>query len=195
MNFYKKLEDPDIYNFIQKILYLGREPIKKYLLEVIKPQKGEAILDVGCGTGRYAVFSEGYTGIDIDENRIEYGKKRHRGRFLVMDGTHLEFPDESFNYIFSIGVFHHINDVQINKVIGEMKRVCRKGGKVLVIDPVFPSRINFIGYAILKLDQGKHARTFDELNQLLLKHNFKLLTPHIKGGFPSRVPVFCYQKT
>lgn len=194
---YKKLEDPKFYNLkgkIGKIHTLGRNPIKEYLLEQIKPKKREQVLDVGCGTGGHAIFSEKYIGIDTNEKYIEYAKKNHRGTFLVMDAANLEFPEDNFDYVFSVSLFHHISEAQVEKAINEMKRVCKRGGKILVMDAVFPSKLNLFGYLLFKLDRGKHTRTFDELKSLLLKHNFKLLTKNIGGSLLYRNSAFSYQK-
>lgn len=194
MNFYQALEKPNFYNLIEKILSLGREPIKNYLLQEIKPKNGEKILDVGCGTGRYAVFSGNYVGIDINPGYIKYAQNKHEGTFQVMDATDLKFLADSFDYIFTVGVFHHISDTQVEGVIREMKKVCKQGGKIFVIDPVFPSKLNFLGYLLFKLDRGKYTRTFNRLHGLLTKHEFRLLEKKIKGVFPYRVPPFFYQK-
>lgn len=195
--FYKKLADPKLYNLkakIGKIHSLGKNSPNEYLLEQIKLKEGDRILDVGCGTGVHAIFSEKYTGIDVNKEYIEYTKKNHQGAFLVMDVANLEFPEDNFDYVFSISLFHHINDAQVEKAISEMKRVCKKGGRILVLDAVFPSRFNFLGYLLFKLDRGKHTRTFDKLEELLLRHNFKLLTKDIDCSFLYRISAFSYQK-
>lgn len=198
MNYlYKKLADPKFYNLkakIGKIFTLGQNLPKKYLLKQIKPKKGDQILDIGCGIGSHAIFPEKYIGVDLNEKYIEHAKKNHQGTFLVMDAAKLEFPHDNFDYVFSVSLFHHISDIQVEKAINEMKRVCKKGGKILVMDAVFPNKLNLFGYLLFKLDRGKHTRTFDELKRLLSKHNFKLLTKNIEGSFLYRVSTFSYQK-
>jgi len=195
MNFYKFLENPKIYNFIEKTLSLGNKSCLNCLGGLIKPKEDNLLLDVGCGTGKYAkLFSKNYYGVDINEDYINYAKGNYNGNFDTMDATDLRFSDNTFDFIFNVSLFHHLSDESIKTAINEMKRVCKNNGKILIIDAVFPSKKNFLGYLLFKLDRGKHTRKLKDLNNLLSRYNLKLIQDNIKGSFPYRFAVFMYQK-
>lgn len=103
------MEKPKIYNFCVKIASFNNRGLKNYLLKLIKVKSNDRILDVGCGTGKYAIFPCEYTGIDLNEAYIGYAKKNHQGIFLKMDGADLKFSDKTFDYVFNISTLHHIS--------------------------------------------------------------------------------------
>jgi ubiquinone/menaquinone biosynthesis C-methylase UbiE len=195
MNLYEFLEKPKIYNFLEKILSLGNKSCEKCLSELIKSNNSDLLLDVGCGTARYAeLFSGKYHGLDINKDYIDFAKQNHKGTFLVMDAADIKFPDQTFDFVFNVGILHHIPDEKVKTIIDEMKRVCKNNGKVLIIEAVYPSKLNFIGYLLFKFDRGKHTRTIKHLEGLFQNKGFILLKKNIKGSFPYKLCVFIYQK-
>ena len=50
----------------------------------------------------------------------------------VIDGTHMDFPDQSLRAIFMLNVFHHIPDA--SAFLAEAVRCLKPGGRVLIID-------------------------------------------------------------
>ena len=50
----------------------------------------------------------------------------------VMDGRNLNFPDDVFDTV--VGVFVLSSSDSPEKIISEMYRVCKKNGKILIID-------------------------------------------------------------
>ncbi|MFH1997675.1 MAG: class I SAM-dependent methyltransferase [Patescibacteria group bacterium] len=195
MNLYKFLEKPKIYNFFEKILSLGNKSCKKCLLELIKSKDTDLLLDVGCGTGKYAESLPGeYYGIDVNKDYIDYAKKNYKGNFSVMDATDLRFSDNKFNSVFIISILHHMSDEDVVAALSEMERVCKKNGRIVIVEAVYPSKLNFIGYVLFKLDRGKYTRTMGCLRNLLEKKSFNLLYDNIRGSFPYKFGVFIYQK-
>lgn len=192
--FYKILENPKIFDLSTKVFSFNNKRIEKYLPELIKVKPDDLILDVGCGTGRYAVFPCKYFGVDPSDDYINYAKENHRGIFLKMDGTDLKFPDNMFDFVINVSVLHHVSDGLVQKMITEMKRVCKKDGQIFTIEAVYGNKINFLWYLAFKLDRGKNQRTFGQLENLLSKHNFKVITDNLGKTFISRWAVFSYKK-
>lgn len=194
MSFYNFFENPKIYNLITTIFSFDNKRLKKYLPELLKVKDSDYLLDIGCGTGKYAIFSCNYVGIDPNEDYINYAKEHHLGTFLKMDGTDLKFADNTFDFVINISTMHHVSDEIVDKMINAMKRVCKKDGFIYVVDAVYPRKINFLGYLLFKLDRGRYQRTFEELKNFLSKYNFEVITDNIGKTFPYQWAVFSYKK-
>jgi len=84
------------------------------VLQWLAPQKGEHILDVGCGTGaltsQIAESGASVYGIDASADMIASAKASNLAlNFEVMDATKLAFKSD-FDAIFSNATFHWIED-------------------------------------------------------------------------------------
>jgi ubiquinone/menaquinone biosynthesis C-methylase UbiE len=105
-----------------------------------KPE--DTLLDVACGPGlvvcAFAKVVKHATGIDLVPAMIEHAKGLQREKKLtnvtwqVGDIRPLPYPDASFSVVASRYAFHHFLDPLL--VMQEMKRVCKPGGKVVMID-------------------------------------------------------------
>ena len=102
--------------------------------------KDLAVLEVGCGLGtdgaQFAKAGADYTGIDLTEAAVDLAKRRFElfqlpGAFRVADAEHLDFPDNSFDLVYSHGVLHHTPDTAA--AVREIHRVLRPGGKAVVM--------------------------------------------------------------
>ena len=100
------------------------------------------MLDVATQEGRFArVLMEGlnsYTeiiGVDVSERAIEAANDAMGSgdvRFAVMDAMKLEFEDESFDTVSISASLHHMPDIK--KVLSEMTRVLKRGGRFIVLE-------------------------------------------------------------
>lgn len=106
-------------------------------------EKGEMkILDCGAGGAvpPLSLFkSYGYntTGIELDEVQVERANKygQDYGQdlgIIVGDMTKLDFPDESFDFVYSYNAVFHMRKEHINVAVEEMKRVLKPGGLLFV---------------------------------------------------------------
>ena len=97
-------------------------------------------LDVGCGTGALAarLARAGYdmTGVDPSAGMLAVLRERApQVRAQVASGTALPFADGSFDLVLCVAVLHHVADAgAVRATLGEMVRVARPGGRVLVWD-------------------------------------------------------------
>jgi SAM-dependent methyltransferase len=89
-------------------------------------------LDVGCGLRPYErYFAEGeYVGIDVEESGRAAGGKRPDRYF---NGVEIPYEDQTFDAIICTEVLEHCVDPE--RLTGEMYRVLRLGGQLLVTVP------------------------------------------------------------
>src|ERR1044072_5482114 len=102
--------------------------------------KGLRVLEIGCGLGtdgaRFARAGALYTGVDLTEAAVSLARRRFEleglpGEFRVADDEALEFPDESFDLVYSHGVLHHTPDARA--ALREVHRVLKPGGRAVVM--------------------------------------------------------------
>lgn len=102
--------------------------------------KGKKVLEIGCGIGtdgrQFAKNGAVYTGINIDRASVELAKEAFirfelQGEIYRMNAEKLEFPDNSFDHVFSLGVIHHTPSPE--QVVKEMFRVLKPGGTASVM--------------------------------------------------------------
>jgi SAM-dependent methyltransferase len=100
------------------------------------------IADIGCGSGEITVrLAARYpqaeiVGVDILESSVAYARKQHaslapRVQFHQGDAFELKFPDAQFDLV----VCRHVTQAvpEPERVLAELKRICRAGGWVHVL--------------------------------------------------------------
>jgi SAM-dependent methyltransferase len=102
----------------------------------------DTVLDVACGPGvltcALAERVRHATGIDVTPAMIDRAKRLQADKQLanvewrVGEAAPLPWPDATFSLVVCRYAFHHFHDPE--RVLGEMRRVCRPGGRVCVID-------------------------------------------------------------
>ena len=99
------------------------------VVELLAAQKGESILDLGCGEGMLAmeIRRSGANVIGVDQNAdmVEHAKARGVDAY-VMNATHLPFI-ERFDAVFSNAVLHWVKAAET--ALGQIRKVLRPGGK------------------------------------------------------------------
>ncbi|GEP92800.1 Trans-aconitate methyltransferase [Chitinophaga terrae (ex Kim and Jung 2007)] len=104
------------------------------LIDWLQPQEGEAILDLGCGTGELtaelAQLGASVTGIDASASMIESARKHFpEVNFVVADATSFSLPRQ-FDGIFSNATLHWIREA--DKVAERMAHHLKPGGRLVI---------------------------------------------------------------
>lgn len=104
---------------------------------------GDRVLDIGCGGGYLArllaaaVAPGGHvTGVDPSAPAISHARRRAPDgcSFAVGAAQDLDLADDSFDVVTSTLAVHHIPGAARPDAFGEMYRVLRPGGRLLVAD-------------------------------------------------------------
>ena len=101
---------------------------------------GRKVLEIGCGFGAasclFAQAGAEVTAVDLTAAAIEGTKAIAAFNSLKidarqMDAQKLEFPEATFDYVFSWGVLHHSHDSQA--AFREVSRVLKPGGQGMIM--------------------------------------------------------------
>lgn len=104
-------------------------------------QPGDRVLEVGVGTGiNLSLYPRAcqITGIDLSSKMLEKAQQRIISKRLThcrvseMNAEQLAFPDGSFDVVYAPYVISVVPDPV--KVAREMYRVCRPGGRVVILN-------------------------------------------------------------
>lgn len=116
---------------------LTRYPIPETRL---REGNGEILLDIGCNWGRWSIAAalKGYKPIGIDPSLDAVLAARRVSKqlgvetnFVVGDARFLPFADDSFDTVFSYGVFQHFSKENVKISLDEVVRVLKPNGNTL----------------------------------------------------------------
>jgi ubiquinone/menaquinone biosynthesis C-methylase UbiE len=98
------------------------------------------VLEIGVGNGSHAQLiaphCRSYVGIDLTDYAAQSTQRRFeifdiKGDIRQMDAERMEFPDQSFDFIWTWGVIHHSSNTE--QILREMRRVLRPGGRAVIM--------------------------------------------------------------
>lgn len=101
---------------------------------------GKTVLEIGSGVGldTFTIARHGMniTALDLTYVGVSTARSRFRrhgvaGEFAVSDACNLPIADNTFDYVYSFGVLHHVADT--DKSIAEVYRVLKPGGQARIM--------------------------------------------------------------
>jgi ubiquinone/menaquinone biosynthesis C-methylase UbiE len=110
--------------------------------DFVRPTGGERALDVGTGAGALALalapLVREVVGLDPVPALLELARARAlpNTEFVEGDGAELPFPAGAFDLAGALRTLHHV--ARPERVVAELARVTRRGGRVLVVDQLAP---------------------------------------------------------
>lgn len=164
--------------------YLNLPPDTIYPLEyayhLLGDVRGKNVLDFGCGSGENIIplarRGANVIGIDISPDLIGLAKRRSRDAEIradlrVRSAYETGLPAYSVDVIFCIALIHHL---EIPRVRREMARILRKGGYIVIQEPIRFSdtynRLRNILPATHDISDYEHPLTADEFKALTQGH-------------------------
>jgi SAM-dependent methyltransferase len=197
--FVNELDDEALGRLVARLESRAKDAVfarlfEKYAQQLALPQ-GARVLEVGCGTGatlrmlaRRAGFSGTACGVDQSRHFIEAANRfaqaeniGDRATFQLGDAHSLDFPAATFDVVIAHTLISHVTEPA--KVLGEMARVVRPGGTVVIFDGDYAS----LTYAYpdhsfgQRMDNALATATFNnplimrDLPQLLGEHGLSLV--------------------
>jgi SAM-dependent methyltransferase len=147
----------------------------------------DTVLDVACGPGivvcAFARTVRHATGIDVTPAMLERARALQAARGLANiswrqgDVLPLPYADAAFSIVISRFAFHHF--LEPGQVLGEMRRVCRPGGTVMVVDAApAPDKADAFN-RMEKLRDPSHARALPLDEHLHLFREAGLQAPRL----------------
>ena len=132
-------EWPEAYDrwFSTPIGSLVRRYEVELILDLLKPKRGEIVLDAGCGTGVFTLdivsSGSGVVGLDISLPMLIQAGKKLKGlpfQRVLGDMSSLPFLENAFDKVISVTALEFIEDAK--EAVEELFRVTRKGGSIVV---------------------------------------------------------------
>jgi ubiquinone/menaquinone biosynthesis C-methylase UbiE len=124
---------------------LGLDRARRSLLLQSDLRPGHRVLDIGCGTGSLAVLAKQLfpdvevIGVDPDEKALARATRKARrvGAPIQFDrgfSDALDYPDASFDRVFSSFMFHHLGRDEKARTLREIRRVLKADGSLHLLD-------------------------------------------------------------
>lgn len=177
---FEKWNDKMAFKYNPEKYYSHRNPFVRYLyvkrvrviMDMLPIEKGDNILDVGCGSGYLLskIKKGNLTGLDLSENLLSISRKRlkHREIRLIKGDTQnmSMFKENEFNHIICTEVLEHVPNPK--KVVAEISRIAKPDAIIILTIP--NEKV---------IDQGKDflskTRLFDLfLNEIPVKNEWHL---------------------
>lgn len=107
-------------------------PVGQAMIDHYGIKPGDRILDIGCGKGyqlyEFTQLCPGVEvhGVDISRYAIENGKEEIKDHLQLCHASSLPFPDDHFDFVFSLNTLHNLANYDLDKALREMERVGKK---------------------------------------------------------------------
>ncbi len=195
--FEERAKKANTIGYKQAVIYQDKNPNlaekrdkaeKELLLPKFKLSGRERVLDIGCGTGRWAEILKDkvnyYCGVDASKGLIEIAKKKFaqsntKFNYLKAEDISLENINEQqlFDRIINIGVIMYLNEPQLKQYLLAIPKLISKDGLFIIREPIaIEKRLTLDMHYSNDMEQSYSAiyRTEEELLELIENSLYKL---------------------
>ncbi len=164
-----------------------------WAISKLKPKRGHKIIDIACGLGKALVILSDkvgnigeVVGIDITKEMIQESRKRTKKlenvSLRVAGVNNIPFKDNYFDGAMSTNAFHHFYEPV--KMLGEIRRVVKTGGKVVIVDSNGATKTNKRYDRILKRKEKAHYKffTYSEMKKIFREAGITKVKGFRKNG-------------
>jgi ubiquinone/menaquinone biosynthesis C-methylase UbiE len=202
---YLSAESASLYDHQVEVLFMGgAAAMRRQTMPAIrdalrgKRQSDGVLLDLGCGTGEFLKFVKtnlprlNVIGVDLSAAYVEHARRTlapwSRVKVLQSAGEALPTPDRSVDLVSCIYLFHELPRAVRVKVVREVARVLKPGGRFVFLDSlqpgdhppydgllrIFPKAFHEPYYR----DYGRH-----DLGRLFESEGLRLVSPSSRAFF------------
>lgn len=140
------------------------EKFRRLLLEQANVRPDQRVLDLGCGTGTFAILTKlavptaEVVGLDADERVLALARKKAEARGVSITFCHAlahtaPFEDGTFDRVTSTLFFHHLTSAHKLRALERARALLRPGGEIHIADWGSPQnammRIAFLAVQLL----------------------------------------------
>lgn len=153
------LSFPLVYDGFSRMLGVAaahRELARRY----IRARTDDRILDIGCGTAAITRYLQGveYFGFDIHPGYIAVARKRlgrrcHVWCASVDTARHQSVP--TCDIVLAVGVLHHLDDDEADKLFDLARHVLRPGGRLVTLDCCYTESQSRTARFVISNDRGR----------------------------------------
>lgn len=169
---YLSRRSAELYDVGVELLFGGTADVMRR--QVIPPVVAHArgrdrrlrVLEVACGTARAgeqllrALPDASYVGVDLSPYYLDVARERlagdGRARFVAANAESLPLPDASFDAVLCVFLFHELPRNARRRVFGEMRRVLRPGGCLVVEDSIQSIDDEDLGFFLERFPRDAH---------------------------------------
>ena len=180
MNIFKKLE-----TFAYRSIIVPLQGRKTFDFVKDHYTSGMKTLDFGCGTGNNSQLFDAadYVGAEVDISRVNNSREKYPQKtfeqipIINSDNDSLPWKDKTFDLVFVSLCLHHINADTCKLIFKEFRRILKRKGKIIGIEPCLIKK-NYINNIYMNiLDVGDYILSANKYKKLYLSESFE--TNHI----------------
>jgi ubiquinone/menaquinone biosynthesis C-methylase UbiE len=164
-----------LYDGVAKLL--GADGARQKLLDEASLEPGQKVLDIGSGTGTFAVLLKQrhpaveVIGLDPDPKALARARRKAERarasiRFDQGFADALAYPEATFDVVFSSFMFHHLEAANREKTLQEVCRVLRPGGIFYLLD--FEASDSGSGHGLIRLFHAGDRLRDNSENRILM---------------------------
>ena len=166
----KSLAAPAVYKLFAGIIST-RSSRWELVDDYIRPEKGDRILDIGCGLAAILDFLPDieYIGFDMEKRYIDAAIKRHgsRGQFYNLRIDHVTTEQfSSMDIALAKGVLHHLHDEEALQLFTLARNALKADGRLITMDGCHIPGRSHLERCILAKDRGRHIRNQEDYYHL-----------------------------